>query len=87
MDMLDLSKALLQLEFGHVHGYIIRGWEETVSVGDVSRRRLWYSNELVTSGQVAHRLGVTPQTINNRRRTSKLLGLELEGHTSYHYPV
>jgi hypothetical protein len=68
-------------------GVVGGGYDEAISAGDVNRRRLWYSYEMLTSQQVADRLDVTTQTINRRRRTHRLFGLELEGQPSYHYPA
>lgn len=62
------------------------GYEEALSQGFVYKRRVWNGKEMLTCQQAAIQLGITTQTVRYRRRTCKLLGLDLEGKTAYRYP-
>lgn len=62
------------------------GYEEALSQGFVYKRRVWNGKEMLTSRQVACELGITTGTVSYRRRSRKLLGLNLEGKTEYRYP-
>ena len=68
-------------------GAVGGGYEEAITRGAALKRRKWCDDEMLTAQQVASRLCVAPQTVSRRRRTEKLLGLDLEGKTGYRYPA
>ena len=63
------------------------GYEEALSQGFVYKRRVWNGKEMLTTRQAATQLGITTQTVSRRRRTYKMLGLDLEGEAGYRYPA
>lgn len=66
-------------------GAVGGGYEEAITRGAALKRRKWCDEEMLAAQQVATRICVTPQTVGHRRRTEKLLGLDLEGKTGYRY--